>query len=163
MRPKKTAINGILNHKLFLMNLKNYTSTVPAATSINRIEKFLVASGASDISKKFKDGVCVAITFRMVIDNIPIFFQLPAKVDACFKVLWGEVIRKHVANKDNYLEQAEKTAWKLVYDWVEMQFTMIKLQQVEALQVFLPYVYDPAKNETFYEKVKENNMKLLIN
>jgi hypothetical protein len=145
------------------MNLKNYTSTVPAAKSINRIEEFLVASGASDISKKFKEGACVAITFRMVIDNIPVFFQLPAKVDACFSVLWGEVSRKSRANKDNYLEQAERTAWKLVYDWVEMQFTMIKLNQVEALQVFLPYVYDPAKDETFYEKVKQSNLKLLTN
>ena len=145
------------------MNLKNYTSTVPAATSINRIEKFLVDSGASDVSKKFKNGACVAITFRMVIDNIPVFFQLPAKVDTCFKVLWGELKKPWLANKDNYLEQAEKTAWKLVHDWIEMQFTMIKLQQVEALQVFLPYVYDPAKDETFYEKVKSNNMKLLTN
>lgn len=145
------------------MNLKNYTSTVTAASSITRIEKFLVSAGASDISKKFKDGACIAITFRMVIDQTPIFFQLPAKVDACFKVLWGEVIHKHRANKDNYLEQAERTAWKLVHDWVEMQFTMIKLQQVEALQVFLPYVYDMSKDETFYDKVKSSNLKLLTN
>lgn len=143
------------------MNLKNYTSTVPASKSIDRIEKFLVANGASDISKKFKEGVCVAVSFRMVIEGMPIFFQLPAKVDTCFKVLWGEVIRKHLANRDNYVQQAERTAWKLVHDWVEMQFTMIKLQQVEALQVFLPYVYDVSKDETFYDKVKQSNLKLL--
>lgn len=40
---------------------------------------------------------------------------------------------------------------------------MIKLEQAEPLQVFLPYVYDPHKDETFYEIIKNGNLKLLTN
>lgn len=73
------------------MNLKNYTSNVPASTSMAKIEKCIVQAGATDISKKYEMNVCIAITFRMMVNNVPVFFQLPAKVEACFDVLWREV------------------------------------------------------------------------
>jgi hypothetical protein len=39
---------------------------------------------------------------------------------------------------------------------------MIRLEQVETLQVFLPFVWDPAKEETFYDKLKGSNFKALL-
>jgi hypothetical protein len=36
------------------LNLKNYTSTVPAETSMARLEQKLVLAGATDISKSMK-------------------------------------------------------------------------------------------------------------
>lgn len=145
------------------MNLKNYTSEVPAGISMARIEKCLVQAGATDISKKYEDGVCQAITFRMMVNQSPIFFKLPAKVDACFEALWKEISRPRKDTKQKTKEQAERTAWKICHDWVEVQLTMIKLEQAEALQVFLPYVYNPQKDETFYERIKNGNLKLLSN
>jgi len=144
------------------MNLKNYTSTVPAITSMGRIEKSLVAAGATNISKTYEDQVCTAITFRMVITgHVPMFFELPAKVEPCFNVLWAEVKRPKPETKKNIREQAERTAWKIVADWVEIQLSMILLEQAEPLQVFLPYCYDPSTDQTFYEKMKTNNFKQL--
>jgi hypothetical protein len=61
------------------MNLKNYTSSVPAVTSMGRIETALVKAGATDISKKYENGICVAITFRMVENGQPLFFKLPGE------------------------------------------------------------------------------------
>lgn len=150
-------------------NLKNYTSEVPAITSMGRIEKNLVEAGATDISKKYEGGICVAISFRLVIRSghkdlaMPMFFQLPAKVDACFNVLWKEVKKPLAGTKERTLQQAERTAWKIISDWVEVQLAMIKLEQAEVLQIFLPYVYDAASDQTFYQKVKEGGMKLLTN
>lgn len=110
------------------MNLKNYTSEIPAVRSMSKIEQCLVEAGATDISKKYKDGICSAITFRMMINQIPLFFQLPARVDACFDVLWKEVKRPHKDTKIKIKQQSERTAWKIVCDWVEVQLTMIKLE-----------------------------------
>lgn len=146
------------------MNLKNYTSTVPASTSMSRIEHYLVNAGASDISKKYDENkTCISITFRMMIKQIPVFFQLTAKVDACYKVLYAEVKRPTPATKQNILSQAERTAWKIISDWVEIQISMVNLEQADLIQVFLPYVYDPAKEQTFYDRVKEGGFKQLTN
>lgn len=143
------------------MNLKNYTSDVPAYRSMGKIEQSLVAAGATNISKKYDGGVCTAITFRMMVMNMPMFFQLPAKVEACFDVMWKEVKRPRSDTKQKTREQAEKTAWKIVCDWVDVQLSMIQLEQAEAMEVFLPYAYDPAKDETFFQKLKGNNFKQL--
>lgn len=145
------------------MNLKNYTSEVSAYSSISRIEKCLVTAGATNISKKYENGICTAITFRMMVNGIPLFFQLPAKANACFDVMWKEVKRPRHDTKQKTMEQSERTAWKIVCDWVEVQLSMIQLEQAEPLQVFLPYVYDPNTDETFYHKLKGSGFKQLTN
>jgi hypothetical protein len=142
--------------------IKNYTSETPAAVSMAKIEKALVEAGATDIAKKYEGSICVAISFRIVIDGMHMFFKLPARVSACFDVLWGEVKNKNRADRSRYQAQAERTAWKIVCDWTECQLSMIKLQQAETIQVFLPYVYDPVKDKTFFEDLKEKNYRALL-
>ncbi len=129
---------------------------------MGRIERCLVEAGASDISKSYTGGICRAIRFRMPINDVPVFFELPAKVDACFKVLFEEIKRPRPDTRKRIEQQAERTAWKIISDWVECQLTMIRLDQAEPLQVFLPYVWDAAKEETFYEKLKKTNYKALL-
>lgn len=145
------------------MNIKNYTSTVPAITSMGRIEKALVIAGATNISKTYEDQVCTAITFRMIIPGqTPMFFQLPAKVEPCFRVLWSEVKRPRADTENLIRQQAERTAWKIVADWVDIQLSMIQLEQAEPMQVFLPYVYDPNTERTFYDHLKQSEFKGLL-
>ena len=144
------------------MNLKNYTLEVPAQTSMNRIEKALVAAGATDISKGYKDGICVDIKFRIMHNGLPMFFKLPAQVEACFTILWKDVKRPQPGTQERIKAQAERTAWKIISDWVECQLSMIMLQQAEMLQVFLPYAYDQQKDQIFFEQIKEGNFKALL-
>lgn len=145
------------------MNLKNYTSEVPASTSMARIEDLLVEAGATDISKKYKDGICNAITFRMEVDNIPLFFQLPANVEACYRVMYSEIKRPREDTAKRIRDQAARTAWKIIHEWVEVQLSMIRLEQAQAIQIFLPYVYDQSRNETFFDRIAKNNFKQLTN
>lgn len=144
------------------MTIKNYTSTVPASTSVSRIEQYLVNAGACDISKKYSaEKICTSITFRVIINNIPVFFQLTAKVDACFKVLYAEIKKPLPTTRQNVLNQAERTAWKIISDWVEVQITMVTLDQADLIQVFLPYVYNSATDKTFYDQLKDGGFKQL--
>lgn len=144
--------------------LKNYTSTVPATRSISYIETKLAQKGATQILKLYDatarvEGIC----FIIPMNGRDMPFKLPAKVAECEKVLMANLTsRARPETKKKIPQQAERTAWKILSDWVEAQMAMIELSQVEILEVFLSYVYDHQKQQTFFEQIKEKNYKALL-
>jgi hypothetical protein len=147
------------------MNIKNYTSTIEATRSMARIEELLVEIGAVNINKKYENKICTGITFLLFDQQIgqTLAFHLKAQVDECFKIFWKEVKRPQADTKEKTRQQANRTAWKILSDWAEIQCTMILLGQAKPLQMFLPFVYDMKANETLYEKVVNGKMPLLPN
>ncbi len=143
------------------MNLKNYTSSVPADKSIMKIERLLVQVGAKNINKQYDEGVLKSVTFLIDINNQTAAFKLPAKVSVVEKVLKKDVKRPQAGTYERIKEQAERTAWKILCDWVEIQCSMIHLEQAELAEIFLPYHYDPKLDQTLWDKVKEGSIKLL--
>ena len=138
-------------------NLRNYTSSVPVQKTILRIELALIKAGAIGIIKQYKEERLEAISFSIPSPNKwPIAIRLPANVDAVYRILTGS---RNIQSEKSWREQAERTAWKLMQDWVEIQLSLIKMEQVEMLQVFLPYVWDG--KQTYYSYLKANGFKLL--
>ena len=143
--------------------LKNYTSQTPASTSISWIEGKLARSGANQILKDIDiEGRVTGIAFILPVNGNSMAFKLPAQVDACEKVLKSEVRRPRPETFKRIKKQAERTAWKIVADWIDAQMAMIELSQVEFLQVFLPYMYNPVEKKTFYELSKERGIQKLL-
>jgi hypothetical protein len=146
------------------MYLKNYTSEVAVDVTIPRIEKFLVAAGADGIQKMYTNERLTAIMF--LIDFEPgkqVTIRLPSNADKCTDALWQDyqmAVPKGRKTRDDFIDQGERTAWKLVQDWVEVQISLIKLKQVETLQVFLGYVWDGEKD--FYTQVKNTQYRALL-
>ncbi len=145
------------------MNIKNYTSSVPADRSVSRIEDVLVSMGATNIAKEYKEGRLDSIQFVIIKNGTSIPFKLPARVDAIEKHMRGAVRRPRPDTFKHIKDQAQRTAWKLICEWVEVQASIIKLEQAEFLEVFLPYVYQINDGQTFFEKIKEKNYKALLN
>lgn len=143
-------------------NIKNYTSSVPVDRSVQLIEAELVEAGACNIMKVYEGGKLKAITFQLHKpgDNcnlVPI--RLPAETE---KVL--EFFKKHMKGKVpewKLEEQAERTAWKTLLEWVQIQMGMIKMDRVDALQVFLGYVW--LNDQTYYQQLKTSNFLQLEN
>lgn len=73
----------------------------------------------------------------------------------------AEVKKPRRGTMNKVWEQAERTAWALLRDWVHIQLSMIQMQQAEAIQIFLPYAFDPQTEETFFEKLKGGGFKQL--
>lgn len=144
------------------MNVKNYTSSVPASTSINHIEKLLVDFGAHDINKKFKDKKLVSISFMITESGNTIPFKLPARVEAVEKIMKNEIRRPTSATFGRIAKQAERTAWKNVHEWLQIQLTMVMMGQVELIEVLLPHIYDFAKDESYFEKLKSKGFSKLL-
>ena len=145
------------------MNIKNYTSTVEASRSMARIEEMLVEIGATNINKQYTDKVCIGITFLLFDSQLhqTLPFHLKAQVEECFKILWQDVKRPRPETKAAIQQQANRTAWKILCDWTEVQCTMILLGQAKPLQMFLPFMYDMKTNETLFDKVSSGKVKLL--
>jgi hypothetical protein len=145
------------------MNLMNYTSTVPASRSISYIEAKLAGHGAKQIVKYYDEGCRVSsIAFMMMMEGIEIPFKLPARVEKCELVLKSRVRKPRADTFKRIAEQAERTAWKIVSDWIDAQMAMIELSQVEFMEVFLPYLFNCTKNQTYFESIKERGYKALL-
>lgn len=146
------------------MNLKNYTSTIEASRSMARIEELLVEVGASNISKKYENKTCTGITFLLFDAQLQktIAFHLKAQVEEAFKILYKEIKRPQANTMAATKAQANRTAWKVLSDWAEIQCTMILLGQAKPLQMFLPFVYDVANEETLYDKVVSGKIQLQL-
>lgn len=127
--------------------MKNKTSTVAAVRSIQHIEDVLARYGASDIVKRYRDG---KVGFILPMPNdTKMSFKLPARVENIERILKANVTRPTPTTYKTIADQAERTAWKLLSDWVDI------------LEVMMPYIYDPATDKTFFERVKDNPVKLL--
>lgn len=139
------------------MNLKNYTSSVPADRTILNIEQRIVQFGATHIAKEYGEGgSIIAVQFMIQREGKQHVIKLPANPDAVFIVMRKQFPSR---NQEQLKQQAYRTAWKLMQDWIEVQLSLIQTNQADMLQVFLPYVWDGEK--TYYEYLKCNQFKQL--
>jgi hypothetical protein len=137
------------------LNLKNYTSTVPVEKTVARIEEMLGKFGAHSIAKEYMGGSVEAISFRLIAAGRYVDIRLPTNHEACFQALWKHVVRAKHGTRERIRDQARRTSWKLMEDWVHVQLSLIRMNQAEMLQVFMPYVWDG--KQTFFQVVKANN------
>jgi len=140
--------------------IKNYTSGVPVERTVMRIEVALIAAGAIGIYKDYKDGVLGAICFSIQDPTSRLLsVRLPSDSKAVYEVLLSRMKRPRKETLKKLKDQAARTSWKLVQDWVEIQISLIEMRQAEFLQVFLPYIWNG--KQTYYESLKEGGFKAL--
>lgn len=142
-----------------MIPLKNYTSGVPVSKTISRIEDILAAFGAKAIGKNYEHGRVSSITFQISMDGRDHLVRLPAKPDEVYESLRGEIKRPHNGTLDRLKEQADRTAWKIQQDWLEIELTNIRLNQKKPLQVFLSYLWDG--HQTYFDILESRGFKAL--
>ena len=145
------------------MNLKNYTSSIPTHQTISYIEAYLADCGVQGITKEYADKVPVAIFFHIDLGQGGRFtIRLPARVAEVHDFLWRDYcsgVSKPRKVKEDFAEQAARTAWKIQQDWVQVQMSLIKLKQVEFLEVFMGFLWDG--KQSYYNKLKCGGFKAL--
>lgn len=144
------------------MNLKNYTSSVPASQTIAYIEAYLAGCGVTAIAKDYDNGKPIALFFRVNFGNREYTIRLPARIDRVQEFLWQEYcasVSKPRKAKEDFSEQATRTAWKIQQDWVQVQMSLIKLKQVDFLEVFMGFVWDG--NQSYFQLLESRDMKAL--
>lgn len=161
------------------MFLKNYTSDAPVSRTIARIEDVLIRCGVLGIEKEYGPGaVIVAIKFRIELQQgRPMIVRLPVDVDRALDALFQNYAHpdkicpekdgNHRVNSSlkrktrfSFRDQAERTAWKITQDWVEVQMSMIQMQQADFREVFLPYLWDG--RQTVFTRLRDSGFKALL-
>lgn len=159
------------------MFLKNYTSDVAVPTTIMRIEGTLIKCGVKGIEKGYEtDGRVLALTFSVDMgDKVPMRVKLPVREEQVLNALWKEYVNGDQLSKDgqsiewprnkrkvreDFRDQAQRTAWRIMQDWVEVQMSLIMLGQADVREVFLSYILIGRK--TVFETVQESGFKALL-
>ena len=142
------------------MALKNYTSE--GRGTFEKIQKVLASHGANRIMYDYgPDGQLTAITFGLDLNGQPMGFRLPALVENVVQIMYGGKDRYGYQKKITQAQrdQAYKTAWANIRDWIDAQMALIDTRQVKLEQVFLPYLIMKG-NETLFEQLERKQFAL---
>lgn len=141
------------------MALKNFTTKIRIEKTISEIESILARFGAKNIYKQYNDsGIPFGLAFQVIVNGVPLGFKLPMNEDKVLQVFKNENLQQRYLN----IEQARRTGWRIIKDWIDSQVAMMEVELVELEQVFLPYLYDAKLDETLYERMKRRNFNLAI-
>lgn len=132
------------------------TQIAPEKTAME-ISSLLGRHGASQILTSYENGEAVGLSFLIVRNGVSVPFRLPIK--------WEPVMRAMEKDKKTpprlcNTEQAIKTAWRLVYRWVQAQLALVEAGAVDLEEVFFPYAQN-RNGQTIYEIYAGNKFKQL--
>ncbi len=137
------------------------TTQVSAEKTAAEITNALVKAGARQISTDYGDsGRPIGLRFVLLIENFPVVFALPVRIDPVFKHINGRrnYPSSHAANDR---AQAERVAWRQLLRWVQAQLAMIETGMVQPQEVFLPYLLHAGSGQTLFEFFKGEGLKQL--
>lgn len=124
-----------------MAGLLNYTTTIPAAKTINEMQQMLVHAGATSIAIHYDDGRADGLTFTAPTKYGPQTFSLPVDIDAVQTILLKQKPRTAKATSKAYgREQAERVAWRVARSWLEAQLAMIQIGMAKIDQIMLPFM-----------------------
>lgn len=139
------------------MAILNYTTKIDSAKTINEIQKYLVAHGATKITCDYEDQLPISVAFALLLKDTTVFFSLPANYNGVLKAMEKDTsIPRGLKNK----EQALRVSWRIIKDWIEAQMAIVEAGLAEMAEIFLPYAVTKNGN-TLYREIKENNQILL--
>jgi hypothetical protein len=146
------------------MALKNYRSE--STTTFDTIQKCLAAHRAKQVFFEYNDaGQIASIAFTLEIDGRHYPFRLPARVANVERLFYEEKNARTRSNQqtrnltDTEREQAYRTAWANIRDWLTAQMALIDTGMVKAQEVLLPYMLTP-QGKTYYETLEQRRFLL---
>ena len=135
--------------------IKNYTSK--SKNSFDVIQKCLAAHGAQKMMFDYNgQGEVSALSFAINLDGRMIGFRLPARIEQVEIVLKEG---RRWKNKQELHDQAYRTGWANIRDWVTSQMALVDTRMATVQEVFLPYVIIKGE-KTLYETMERSNFML---
>ncbi|HLZ24735.1 MAG TPA: hypothetical protein VKQ30_21665 [Ktedonobacterales bacterium] len=132
--------------------LKNSTSQSP--NIFRDIERILTTHKVRELHYEYANddsGRVVALVFALDVEGRRLSFRMPARIEQVHAALYGTTHFLSPAKS----QQAYRTAWANIRDWIDAQMAMIDIRLVKTQEVFLPYLLDATGEHTFYERLEQ--------
>lgn len=140
------------------MAIKNYTTTIKPQKTINEIQIILAKHKAKAILTEYdNNGNVIALSFKIDTINGEAGIRLPVNTEKVLQVLRNQ--RKNNSQIKDTPEQALKTGWRNIKDWIDAQMALIETEMVTIDQVFLPYILNN-EGQTLYEAFRDKQLML---
>ena len=124
--------------------MKNYTSRMPVEESVTKIIKELAGIGAIPYGqwKQSNYIICSVQT-----EKGKGCFKFAPDVTAVYNMLSGSEAKRKA--------QAEITAWRSLFDFIEIQCDRIQRKQSTVLGAFMEYIYYPGQGVTLMQRLQQ--------
>jgi hypothetical protein len=140
------------------MNIKNYTTKVPANQSIQEIQESLLKHGATQFLLEYEQGTgrIQSLKFILELGGQKIPFSMPLNWQVFQKVMKEQGNRRW--NDEDY---CYRVAWRVLRDWVMVNMALYETQMIDFRQMFLAYAV-MKDGRTLFEQVV-TDPKFLLN
>ena len=83
--------------------------------------------------------------------------SFPINADAAFEILTRDRVMK--TNPAARMQQANRTAWRIIKEWILAQMALIETEMVTVEEVLLPYML--TGKQTLYQALSNGDLKML--
>jgi|SRR6185312_761198 len=139
----------------------NYTTSVSASKTAHECIDRLAQHGVRRIMQSYDDrGHVNGLAFEIETRWGWRQYELPVNVAGVHKVLYrawddGKIKRIYTS-----MDQAERTAWRVLKDWLEAQLALIEAGVSELSEIMLPWMRID-QNTTLYQQIDQNQMRAI--
>ena len=145
--------------------LYRHTTQIVASKTAAQIAELLGQAGATRINTTYENGKAVGIDFSVTLDGMNMSFRLPIYPEKVLDAMRADGKKRrrsiHGAGSERIAEQAERTAWRVALEWLRAQLAYMASGQVQAQEVFLPYLVTP-NGETLYKSLERRQFAGLL-
>lgn len=139
----------------------NYTTVIDPMKSVGECTALLVKHGASAIGTTWDEGKATGLTFQIKTVHGVRQYSLPVNIQGTYVALQKAVTAGRIPGRHGNMEQAERTGWRVLKDWLEAQLALIEAGVAEIQEVMLPYMHLDQLT-TVYQAFLENEKRLAI-
>lgn len=141
------------------MAILNYTTKIDAWKTVNEVQQILSKHNVSHFSIKNEGSFPVALSFAITFKGQPLNFLLPCNHEGVLNCLKKD---RKVPKSSKNSEQALRTSWRIIKDWVEAQMAIVESELAPIQEIFLPFLIINSNGETLSNRILYGDgMKLL--
>lgn len=142
------------------MPILNYTTKIDAWKTVQEIQQILARHNVTHFAIKYKGTYPVALTFSVDYNQQPLNFLLPCNHEGVFRCMKAD---RKIPKSSKNEEQALRTSWRIIKDWVEAQLAIVDTELAPIQEVFLHRLIVGVDGETLSDKILNGNGMRLLN